>query len=180
MKEEKKHVGRPTNEELAERKGKKVRKIVLSLIIGIAAVFALISIASVIFANNNTVKLGKVATIETDEIKITVLKSENVTIDEGELSLINGDYTKVKIKLENYGKEAYKWGLLNFYLGNKSIALPTLVQPDLLKEEIAAGETVTGYIYFEQTSETVLEYISSAVVIDENTAASERVYFKIK
>ena len=180
MKEEKKHVGRPTNEEVAERNQKKTHKIILYAIIVVVVLFAIFSIGSAIFANNNTVKLGDAKDIKTDSIKITVLASEDVTIDEGELSLANGDYTKVRIKIENYGTQTYEWGLLNFFLGDESIAGTTVTQSDLLKEEIAAGETATGYIYFEQTDESLLEYITHASAIDENTIEAKKVYFKVK
>ena len=180
MKEEKKHVGRPTNEELVERRQNKTKKVILYGIIAVIVLFIIFSVGSAIFANNNTVKLGNTEDIKADSIKITVLSSEDVSIDEGELSLANGNYTKVKIKIENYGTQTYEWGLLNFSLGDEPIAGTTLTQSDLLKEKIAAGETATGYIYFEQTNESLLEYISSAVAVDENTLEVKKAYFRIK
>lgn len=182
MKEEKRHVGRPTNEEVVERKQNKVKKIILYVIIAVVALFAIFSIGSAIFTNKNIVKLGNAKDIKADSIKMTVLSSENVTIDEGSLSLANGNYTKVKIKIENYGTQTYNWNTMNFSLGDEPIAMTTVTQSDLLKEEILPGETATGYIYFEQTNKTLLKYVAigNATVTDKNTIEVEKAYFSIR
>lgn len=176
--EEKVHVGRPTNEEIKERNGKKIRKIILSIIIGIILLFVVISVGSVIYTNSVTVKLNETATIEKDKIKITVLGSEKVNINK-ELSIANGDYTKVKIAIENYGTDTYSWSY-NFSLGDEMVALNTLSEEDNLQADIAPGETATGYLYFPVTDETILEYVSHTQVNDDASASASKTYFKIK
>lgn len=129
---------------------------------------------------SKTMKINETATIKADNIKLTVLGSEKVTVDEGELSLANGDYIKVKMTLENTGNETYTWTLLNFSLGEEIPSLNALAQSDVLKTDISAGETATGYIYFPVTDSNTLTYTSKMEAVSSDTVKVEKVEFKIK
>lgn len=129
---------------------------------------------------SKTMKINETATIKADNIKLTVLGSEKVSIDEGELSISNGDYIKVKITLENIGNDTYTWTSLNFSLGDKIPSLSHLGQTDVLKNNISAGETVTGYIYFPVTDSEILTYTSKMEAVSSDKVKVENVEFKIK
>lgn len=121
-------------------------------------------------------KLNETVEIKNDKVKVTVLESQNVTIDNGELSLANGDYTKVKISIENIGNETYSWTSLNFELGEEGPSLNTLAESDALPMEVSASETITGYLYFPKTDSNVLIYSSNV----SDSGKIEQVQFNIK
>lgn len=146
------------------------------LLIALLAIFLCVTLTGC----SKTIKLNKTATIKTDSIKITILESEKVTINEGELSLANGEYIKVKMKLENYGNETYTWTTLNFSLGDEIPSLNALAESDVLKTDISAGETATGYIYFPVTDSNKLTYTSKMEAVGNGTAKIEKIEFKIK
>lgn len=121
----------------------------------------------------------------TKNIKITILGSEKVKVDEGELSLANGEYTKVKLTIENYGDKEYSWNFLNFSLDGKTPDSLTLGLSDIIETDIAPGTKETGYIYFPVTDSTLLRctsYGKVVDVIDSDTAkvSVSKTYFKIK
>ena len=121
---------------------------------------------------NGAAKLNKTVDIESDSIKITVLGSEQVTVDDSEFSSVNGEYIKVKLSIENYGNETYGWSTLDFKLGDEIASFGAVVLPDLIKIEIASGETETGYIYFPVTDSDELTYTA--------TNLTDKATFKIK
>ena len=125
-------------------------------------------------------KLNETVEIKEDNIKFTVLGSETVTIPDDGISVLHGDFVKVNVKVENTGTETYKWNALNFSLDDKTIALLALGQQDFLVEEIAAGETVTGYLYFEKTDAKVLTYFSHFEAASTDTAKTVKYEFNIK
>lgn len=127
---------------------------------------------------SKVMKLNETATVDTDKIKITVLGSEKVKIDD-DMSIANGEYVKVKMTIENYGNSTYSWSSLNFSLGDEMVSLNTLGQSDILKSDIEAGETATGYIYFDTTDANKLTYTSNSDVTGDK-AKVETVEFKIK
>lgn len=128
---------------------------------------------------SKVLKLNEQADIKADSIKLTVLESEKATINQGELALANGDYIKVKVTIENYGNETYTWNTLNFSLGGEIPSLKTLTQPDILQDEIAPGQTATGYIYFNDNNSSKLTY-TSKTKNDGKKVKVEKVEFKIK
>ena len=142
------------------------------------ALFAIILCVSLSGCSKSK-KLNETATIKTDSIKLTVLESEKVKIDEGKLSLANGEYIKVKMSLENYGTETFTWTLLNFSLGDEIPSLNTLSQPDILKNDISSGETATGYIYFPVTDSKKLTYTSKMEAVSQDKVKVEKVEFNI-
>lgn len=106
-------------------------------------------------------------------------------MDEGELSLANGEYTKVKLTIENYGDKEYSWNFLNFSLDGKTPDSLTLGLSDIIETDIAPGTKETGYIYFPVTDSTLLRctsYGKVVDVIDSDTAkvSVSKTYFKIK
>ena len=129
---------------------------------------------------SKTMKINETANIKMDSIKLTVLGSEKVNIDEGELSLGNGEYIKVKMTIENYGSEKYTWTLLNFSLGDEIPSLTVSTESDTLKTDISAGETATGYIYFPVTDSNILTYTSKMETVSSDKVKVEKVKFKIK
>ena len=144
-------------------------------------VMLLVLFAGVILTGcSKTLKLNEVADVTSDSIKLTILGSENATVNEGSLSIANGDYTKVKMTIENYGSEKYAWSLLNFSLGGEVPSLKALGQSDVLKDEINPGETATGYVYFPVTTKTKLTYTSSASSVDNGTVKTQKFEFSIK
>ena len=126
-------------------------------------------------------KVNQTVNIKRDNIKMTVLGSEDVVINNEGLSLSNGEYTKVKLSIENYGNKTFKWSLINFMLGDNTPSIKAVAEDDFLKAEIEAGKTVTGYLYFTKTNETKLSYVSTNIAHDEkgNITTTKEV-FKIK
>lgn len=180
MNEKKAHVGRPTNKEVKERKSKKISKIILTVIATIFSLIILVYIGSAIYTNCITVKLGKVADIKEDKIKITILSSEKIKIEEGDLSIANGEYIKVKLTIENYGKTRFDIDPLSFDLGGQIMDFKTLGLSDFINTEIEAGQKSTGYIYFPVTNSVILKYFSNMKVKDSNSISVSKTYFKIK
>lgn len=129
---------------------------------------------------SKTMKINETADIKMDSIKLTVLGSEKVTIDEGEFSLANGEYIKVKMTIENYSSQKYTWTVLNFSLGDKMPSLNAIAESDALKTDISAGETATGYIYFPVTDSNILTYASKMKAVSSDKVKVEKVEFNIK
>lgn len=109
---------------------------------------------------NKTYGLNDTATSKNDNLKITILGVEDASINEGELSIANGEYTKVKLSIENIGTEDFTWTSINFLLGDKVEAIGTISQSDYLPARVAAGKTITGYIYYEKTDSRDFEFKS--------------------
>lgn len=126
--------------------------------------FAFVAVVACLFlagcGSSKTYGLNEKATSNNDNINITVLGVEDVTINEGELSISNGDYTKVKLTIENTGSEKYTWTSLNFSLGDNVEDLKALTQDDYLSTTIEAGKSETGYIYFPKTDSKEFEFRS--------------------
>ena len=125
---------------------------------------------------SNAVELNKEVEVKIDGVKITVLGSYDDVVDEGELSIRNGDYTKVKVSIENTLDDNYSWTVLNFQLGEETPSLNALTMDDALPLEVENGETMTGYIYFNKTDADTLTYISTNL----NGKKAEKVEFNIK
>ena len=119
--------------------------------------------------STGSIKLNETTDIKDNKIKLTVLGSEKVKIDEGELSVANGDYIKVKMSIENYGSETYTWTLLNFSLGEEMPSLTTAGQDDYIASDVNSGQTITGYMYFPVTESDKLIYYSKVIGNDSNS-----------
>lgn len=180
MKEKKGHVGRPTNKEKNEKKSKKTRKTLFAVLAAILVLIVLFFLGSRIYTNCITVKLGKTADIKEDKIKITVLSSENVKVDEGDLSIANGEYTKVKLTIQNYGETEFIIDPVSFDLDGQVMELKTLGLSDFINTEIESGTKATGYIYFPVTDSEVLKYLSNMKAEDSNSVSFKKTYFKLK
>ena len=142
-------------------------------------VFAFIAIFACLLltgCGSKTYGLNEKATSKSDNISITVLGVEDVTINEGELSLSNGDYTKVKLTIENTGSDAYTWTSLNFMLGEKSESFTALTQSDYLPTTVEAGQSITGYIYFDKTDAKEFKFISYSLT----SGSQEIITFNLK
>ena len=61
-------------------------------------------------------KLNKEVDIKEDYIKLTILSSDSIDIEEEDFDG-NGEYIRIKVKVENYGDESYIWSALNYSLG---------------------------------------------------------------
>ncbi len=157
-------------------KNRKVRIKMKKIMIMLLVVFTGIMLTGC----SKTIKLNEVTDVKSDSIKLTILGSENETINDGNLSLANGDYTKVKMTIENYGTEKYSWSLLNFSLEGDVPSLKVLSRSDVIKDEIKPGETATGYIYFPASNKTKLTYTSSASKVDNGNVKVEKFVFSIK
>lgn len=134
--------------------------------------FSLLVLLFVCVGCTKTMGLDEMFEVEADNIKIKVLDFEDVTVDDGELSIANGDYTKVKVSIENIGDSKYSWTILNFSLGDEEVALNTLGLEDALPLEVEDGETITGYVYFSKTNASKLTYVSNN--------GKKKVKFKLK
>lgn len=115
---------------------------------------------------SNAEKINTPITIDGEDIVITVLSSEKASIND-ELSLANGEYVKVKVSIENKGKEEYTWNnYTDFALGDEVAAIT--MQDDELPNKVAAGTTETGYIYFSTTNSKVLTYYSNPKAVSND------------
>lgn len=152
------------------------------LIIGavIVGLIIVVSVVSVLFAKSVQVKLGETANIKEENIEITVLSSEKTTIEDPYGILVEvGDFVKVKVRIKNNGSSPYTWNnLTSFRMGDKYVAMSE--HDDDLPNTIDAGKVEEGYLYFEYTDETVMNYYTSFSVVDSNTASMEEYFFKIK
>lgn len=153
-----------------------------ALIIGgvIVGLIIIISIAAALYAKSLHVKLGETAIIEEENIEITVLSSEKATIEDPTgIALESGDFVKVKVRIKNNGSDAYTWNnLTSFDIGDKFVSMSE--HDDNLPNTIDAGKVEEGYLYFEYTNESIMNYYTSPVAVDGNNAEVSRYYFKIK
>ena len=119
------------------------------LIIGavIVGLIIVVSVVSMLLAKSTQVKLGERATIKEENIEITVLGSEKITIeDETGLGIAqySGDFTKVKVRIKNNGSSSYKWNeFTSFRIDDQAVTF--LDNGDNLPNIIEAGKTEEGY-----------------------------------
>ena len=133
----------------------------------------LLFICLILTGCSSAVKLNKTVTISKDKIKLTVLESERVTIDKGDMYLGNGEYIKVKVTVENIGDDVYSWSATSFSLGDELASLLPLSEPDILAAEIEPGKSATGYVYFPVTDSDKLTYTS---YFDESGKAEKKIF----
>ena len=152
------------------------------LIIGavVIALIIVVCVASMLLAKSTIVKLGETATIEEEKIEITVLSSEKTTIEDPTgIAIESGDFVKVKVRIKNNGSAPYTWNnLTSFDLGDKYVAMTE--HDDDLPNTIDAGKLEEGYLYFEYTDESIMNYYTSFNVLDSNTASAKKYFFEIK
>lgn len=152
------------------------------LIIGgvILGIVVVVSVVSVLVAKSFIVDLGETATIKEENIEITVLSSEKTTIEDPTgIALESGDFIKVQVRIKNNGSSPYTWNnLWSFNMGDKYVAMSE--HGDDLPNTIEAGNVEEGYLYFEYTDESLMEYYTSPEAVDSNTANISKYYFAIK
>ena len=127
----------------------------------------------------NGIEVNKATTIDADNIKITILGSENVNIKDDDLSIRNGKFTKIKMTIENTGEETYSWTAVSFQFGDDILALNALTFDDVITNVIQPGESATGYIYFPQNGSKTLKYVTNFQA-DGDGAVAEQYEFNIK
>lgn len=157
------------------------------IIIIIILVFLVLG-GTIIIINNSAIKLNKTTNIKEDKIKLTVLGSEQITINKPALETngitweneANSDYIKVKVSIENYGSETYNFNAMSFYLEKEPIALITMNEEDWIAQEIKPGEIVSGYIYFAAINSNKMTYYTHMEATSENNVKESKYIFKIK
>ena len=152
------------------------------LIIGgvILGIIIVVSIVSVFVNKSVTTDLGETVTIEEENIEITVLSSEKTTLEDSTgMALESGDFIKVQVRIKNNGSSPYTWNnLSSFNVGDKYVAMS---EPgDELPNTIEVGKVEEGYLYFEYTDVSIMEYYTSPYAVDSNTAEVAKYYFNIK
>ena len=154
-------------------------------------IFAVFAIVFCVFVTgcSKTIKINETTDIKEDNIKLTILGSEQVTINKEALELdgytmengSNGDYIKVKMSIENYGSSTYNFSATTFYLGEEPISLLTMSEDDYIDQSIEPGATATGYVYFPVVkSEKMSYYVKNMEVTGSNSAKSNKYVFAIK
>lgn len=160
----------------------------LIFIILMLAVVTLVGLLVLYMVGRSSSKLNKTVNIKEDKVKITVLESEKVIINNKDLQIgdytwkdeVNGNYIKVKLSIENYGSETYNFNAAKFYLGEDSIALATMAEKDWIAESIQSGKTETGYIYFPVNDSKIMTYYTQMEVTNSSTAKQAKYNFKIR
>lgn len=153
-----------------------MKKVILGIIIAVVAIIAIISIVSVIVFFVTTQKLGEPKVIEEDNITLTVLSSEDYKFEGNDLVLGAGDYTRVKIKIDNNSNSTYTWSGLNFYLEDEPIAFGGF--PDMLADSIEAKTSATGYVYFKKGKNGRLTYLTVKSKTDGDSITRNKYYFR--
>lgn len=122
--------------------------------------------------------LNEPVKINEEDVTITVVSSEVVTINE-ELSLANGEYIKVKVKVTNNGKNEYSWNnLWNYNLGTETAAFTS--EGDELSNTVAPGTTEEGYIYFNKNNSKELIYNTNAKANSKDDSIYTKYVFNLK
>ena len=152
-----------------------MRKSIKKLLLIIMISFCLVGCG----IGNDAYQVNETAKVLSEDIKMTILGSEDVMVSDATFDSQNGEYTKVKIKVENIGTKEYIWSVIKLKLGDKSASLYS--GPDSLEERIPAGESRTGYVYFDKTDATVLQYRPLKIDTERKGNSLLEVYkFKIK
>ena len=159
---------------------KNVIKIILIICGIILGVFIVIGVVSVLFYKAHVVPLGETKTIKEENIEITVLSSEKITIEDSTgIALEYGDYIKVLVRIKNNGSSPYTWNnLMTLKLGGQYVGL--FEHDDNRPNTIEAGKVEEGYLYFEYTDETIMNYFTSFEAVDGNTASVSKYFFEIR
>ena len=137
---------------------------------------------------SKNIKLNETKDIKEDQIKLTVLESKEVTIDNPALEKdgfvwedeANGNYIKVKVTIENYGSSTYTLSGTSFYLEDEPIALLTLSQKDFIEQEIKSGASATGYLYFPVVKTSKMTYMTHMEATSSSSVKVGKYYFKLK
>lgn len=124
-------------------------------------------------------KINNEVDIKEDYIKLTILSSDSIDIEEEDFD-DNGEYIRLKVKVENYGENPYTWSALNYSLGEGTTKTIDFDGYDPLPNEVPAGETMTGYIYIPMSEYYQLVYYTHMSVNSNKELEPTRYFFKVK
>ena len=141
--------------------------------------FAFILIIAFIFITGCGKKeygLNETVTVKSNNIKITVLAVEDYKLENAEFEVANGDYTRVKVKIENNGDKDFGYSTFSFKLGDQVISFAAIAEKDALPSIVAKKQSAEGYLYFPKTESRILTYTTLIEVDTEQ----ETVTFNLK